>query len=154
MTATSTIPAVKSYLVSALQATIGVLPSMLGAGTVQVTYGWPDNAEREHVYIGGTANSDQQWAALGAKARQEDYALELVIVVGKPGSTQQEVTERAFTLLASAETALRTTPEPDGMPAGVQSLVVDIHPHRLIEGVWDDGRIAVIDSTIDIRARI
>lgn len=145
--ANSTLPAVKAAAVSALQAAAGL------AG-VQVTYGWPDDAKREHVFIGGTSEDTQEWSAIGARQREEIYGLELVIVAWKPGATQQAMTERAFVLLGVVETTLRNDPTLALAPAGVKSLVVEIKPRSLTEGVWDDGRMALVDSVIAVTARI
>lgn len=143
MAVTSTVPAVKAALVTALAAA----SSLAG---VQVTYGWPPNPQREHLFIGGTTDWEQEPGVFGGQGRAESYGLELTIVASKPGAAQQTVTERAFVLLAAVETVLLAAPSLGLLPTDINMLVSEMKPASLTEGLWDDGRFALIDAVIAV----
>ena len=106
--ASSTIPALKAALLARLQADAAL------AG-VQVSWGIPfGELARECVILGDARAEDatggrpggQSTVAIGTRAREERYLLELLVRVLK-GASQQEVTERAFALAAAVEDSLR-----------------------------------------------
>jgi hypothetical protein len=142
---TSSIPRVKSAIVDLLT------QQVYNGDDVRVVYGRPRDMEREQVIVGDTSLSDQHWAALGDRARQEDYEIELIVRVTTPGMSQKEATERAFEIFGTVELALR------GLPAlGVFGVsYAHISTPLLLEGVWDNqGYAAIINASIMVSARI
>lgn len=98
----STIPEVKQALVTLYD----------GSATLdgwQVSYGFPRGLlERDTVIVASSApDGEQEWAALGARKRDERYEIEHFITASKPGRTQKEATERAFAGLSACEALLR-----------------------------------------------
>ena len=75
-------------------------------GAVQVSQGLPRNTERERVQVGDIDNAAQDWAAFGLNDRDERYQIDNWIIVEKL-PTLRDAKDRAFTLLAVAEEALR-----------------------------------------------
>lgn len=146
--APSTLPVVKANLVALMKAAKGYTG-------VTVDYGDPgvNKLEREHVFLGGTGLDDQKWAPYGQLKRQEDYQLEHYVHVAKPGSTQQEVTERAYALAEVTAQLLRPLARtPTQLGAGVYK--VEFLPRRLTEFVTDQGYAAFLFSEIAVMARI
>jgi hypothetical protein len=140
----SSIPRVKSALVTALESATwpGARPT--------VSWGWPRGDHREMVLVGDTLSSSQRWSHLGARLREEDYTLEVVISVLHPGDTQQEATERAFALLAVIEETLRSGPNLD-LPGITFAEIAD---PDLAEAPADEGYAAVIVTGIHVTGRI
>lgn len=101
--ATSTIPAFKNALVTRLAARAGLTG-------VQVTYGWPVGAVlREHIMVGG-ADGTQEYRAIAAQHRFEEYTLTVFVNVLREGGQQQTCDERCFVLMSEIESELRTDP--------------------------------------------
>lgn len=100
---TSSVPAVLNALVGAS----GAIRTALAP--VQVEYGEPIQKAREVVWVSGTPDWDQQWAALGGRSREERYTLGLTIIAQSDAAAtdHQTIVERAFELLADVETAVR-----------------------------------------------
>ena len=96
----SPFPAFKAAVVSTIAAAIP---------TVQVSYGWPVGTWPQEMIVVASARGRQKWAAF-PKIKDEDITLTLNFCASTGGNIQQTSTERAFALLAAAETALRTDP--------------------------------------------
>jgi len=118
----------------------------------QLSWGTPRTLERECVIIGDVSNSDQEWAGIGDRRRQEDYRIELWVGVNKAGDSQREATVRAVELFAVIEAVLRANSNLGGaLPAGQWS---EIKNPSLEEFPTDGGYAAVVQSEIRVRARI
>lgn len=141
---TSSIPRVKAALVAMFE------QLEVEGDQPDVSYGRPRDMTREMLIVGDTSSSEQEWATLGDRQRQEDYDLEILCLVMTPGLTQQEATERCFEIFGAAELALRTTPTLNVL--GVS--FVHIATPRLAEGVLEQGYGAVIESAVRVSARI
>lgn len=137
---TSCVPAVKDAVLDLLA------PALPG---VQVTYGHPGrNMQRELVFLGG-AETDQEWAHLGARARTETFDIDLIVNVRRPGAQQRAVTERAYEILATVEDVLRANVRLDGLVTQI-----GVRPRTLLELFTDDGREAQITALLSGDARI
>lgn len=147
-TFSSTALQAKSNLVAALQAMTGVGGLL---AQVQVTYGWGGrDLEREWVFLGDIAWSDESWGPLGDLQRQEDYTIHLVINVADPGFTDSDAESRAFALLAVIEAYLRTNPF---QPLG-KHCQQDIVPVSCRTGNRTEGAECQLEAKIRIMARI
>lgn len=143
--ATSAVPLVKARLLELVLAE----PAF---NEVQTVYGTPGrDLERECLFVGATESWDQEWGALGARARNERFGLVFGIYVRSPGQSQQEATERCFEILASFESLLRATPS-----LGLSDTVRDVQVTfgRLDEWPTDEGKHALVVGTVNVNARI
>lgn len=136
----STIPSVKSAMVAALSTADGL------AG-IQVSWGLPAHPEREYLAIGG-AQLEEDWAALGARSRNENYTLSCYINVQSPGGEQEDATRRVFELYNAVTAYLRAN------PVGHGAWNIEVAPTRLIEQPYPDGREAELQFGIKVQARI
>src|SRR4051794_29190105 len=94
-TSNSTALSVKTALVAAMQAQTGSGGSLPG---VQVTFGWPGrNPEREWMFFGDINWASEDWAPYGARHREENYTIDLIINIQAPGGQDSEVEATAFT---------------------------------------------------------
>lgn len=142
--ATSSIPRVKARLVERLDA------AEWSGDRPQITYGWPRDEQRELVCIGGTIESEQRWVALGGRQRDEDYGLQVIVTVRRPGLSQTQATDRAFVLLGVIEDVLRADPT-----LGLDELfAVEVAQPRLAEAPDVEGFIAQVVTAVRVRARI
>jgi hypothetical protein len=101
---TSRIPAVWDAVFDAL------VTAFAPETTVAVTYGEPrpKDAKREHVIVGPVEGWSAGWAGIGAGRRQEEFNLQVqVLVADSSSATFQTPVERAFTLAGTVETTLR-----------------------------------------------
>lgn len=111
---TSTIPTVKTQLVTLLDAAL----------TVPVTYAWPgENTDPECVFLGphpATADirvdvsSQIPTIKAGRKQRQEEYTIRVTVWSFRPELTSadaQTCEQRAFTIAASVENVLADDPK-------------------------------------------
>lgn len=144
--ASTTQPAAKAALVA-------LFTPLFAADGAAFSYGHPGGGLQErHGWVGDTDDeSDQEWAALGARARDETYALRLVVVSAVPGSSQQQATEDAFEMFGLMEAGLRAN-----VTLGITGvLVAEIKGPRLDEYVnGDEGFAASVASAARVRARI
>jgi hypothetical protein len=145
----STAPAVKSALVTALQALTVSSGALAG---VQVTYGWPgQQPERLWLFLGNIHWDGEDWAALGARHREENYTIDLLISCQNPGSSDQEMETLAFTYLGVVESYLRNNPF---QPATGQITALQIVPTECQTGPMPDGAEAMLTAKIKVSARI
>ena len=114
-----------------------------------VTVGLPRQAEREMVILGDVVG-DQEWAAIGATRRDEDYTVDLYVVVLWPGSDQLEAMTRAWELYAVVEDVVRENPGAGG--AGV--MFSEVKRPSGATSVDDEGYAYQITSGVRTRARI
>ena len=114
-----------------------------------VTVGLPRQAEREMVILGDVVG-DQEWAAIGASRRDEDYTVDLYVVVLWPGYDQLEAMTRAWELYAVVEDVVRENPGAGG--AGV--MFSEVKRPSGATSVDDEGYAYQITSGVRTRARI
>lgn len=144
--ASSTVPAFKQALVDALEAATW-------DGMPQISYGPPLAGTREDVIVGDTAQeggAERDWAALGNRSIDEQYVLNLWVVVTNPGDTCKFATERAFALYDVVQSVLRATP---GL--GVTGIVASsLAQAEHTESLTDEGFVCTIESAVRVQARI
>lgn len=156
--ATSTIPAVRAFLTGP----DGLFTTASGLAAVQVSYGVPTNSEQDNVVLAGTADWDQEWAALGNLPRDERYTLELFIEAAAKGRSQQEAVEKAFDMLAVIEDLMRPTdengravlPHVTGLLAGAQVLNFEMRFRSQTDTSLAEGRGAQIHAGVRVATRI
>lgn len=118
----------------------------------QLSWGAPRSLERECVILGGVDNSDQEWAGIGDRRRNEDYRIWLWVGVDKAGDSQEDATVRAVELFAVVETVLRANSNLGGsLPAGQWA---EMKSPSLVEFPTDGGYAAIVQSEIRVKARI
>jgi hypothetical protein len=141
----STIPAAKAALVALCET---------ANPTVQVTWGIPrQDPAREWVMVGNGIEAIQDDAALGQQRRDERYVIQIIVSVVRAGiDTAQEVTERAFAIVALIEAALRPLSAP---PLGVTNLITALVVGTpFVERFDGDQREAEVTLRIAFHARI
>lgn len=114
-----------------------------------VTLGLPPQPEREMVVI-GNVSGDQDYVALGTQRRDEDYTVDLYVVVLWPGYSALEAMERAWELFAVVETVVRSNLDAGGLGVLWNELkrpVGDVTTE-------DEGYAYQISSALRVRARI
>jgi len=118
----------------------------------QLSWGTPKVLEREHIVLGDVNNSDQEWAGIGDRRRNEDYRIEIWVGVSKAGDSQEEATTRAVELFGVVETVLRANSNLSAaIPAGQWA---EIRSPSLTEYPTDGGFAAFVGSEIRVKARI
>jgi hypothetical protein len=145
--ATSTFPAVKAALVAALAT---------AETPLQVSYGHPGTKylEDEAIVVGDSDDMDQEWGLLGARGRDEKYSIKLEILVFKAYPSQQEATERAFTILAAVETTLRSN---INLGVAARRVEAQIAPRQLVEFFIDNKGVgwgSILRCDVRVKARI
>lgn len=114
-----------------------------------VTIGLPRQAEREMVII-GDVNGDQEWASIGTSRRDEDYTLDLFVVVLWPGYDQLEALSRAWELFGVVEDVIRANPGAGGTgvmwsevkrPSGASSVDDEGYAYQITSGVRTRARV-------------
>ncbi len=114
-----------------------------------VTIGLPRQAEREMVII-GDVNGDQEWASIGTSRRDEDYTVDLFVVVLWPGYDQLEALSRAWELFGVVEDVIRANPGAGGTgvmwsevkrPSGASSVDDEGYAYQITSGVRTRARV-------------
>ena len=141
--ATSTVPAVLTALPRNL------VEAAWPLRVPSVTVGLPRQAEREMVILGDVVG-DQEWASIGGARRDEDYTVDLYVVVLWPGYDQLEAMTRAWDLYAVVEDVVRENPGAGG--AGV--MFSEVKRPSGATSVDDEGYAYQITSGVRTRARI
>lgn len=139
---------------STIPATYRALHDLLAAADwpvrpPSVSVGMPRQAEREMVIVGDVEGS-QEWAAIGSVRRDEDYTVDLFVVVLWPGYTQLEALERAWELWGVVEDTVRANVAAGG--TGV--LWNEVQRPSGQTAVDDEGYSYQISSGVRVRARI
>lgn len=141
--ATSTVPTLKANLMTRLLARTGLTG-------VQVSYGIPlPDPQPEFIWL-GDVDGDQYFAALGHRAREEDYTLTVTVDVLRRDSDQQSATERAYAIAAEIENELRDDPTVNG---AVRTAEIKGRM-RLSERHDDQAREAMLELSIYCQHRI
>lgn len=148
----STVPAVKSYLVTAVQA------QAVAATEEQlvVLYGAPAAYQPDDIIgVGDVLNRATEPEAMvgsgGAGWLTERYELEVVVNAFRAGDFAVEVDARAWTMAAYVETAVRLDPSCGG-------LVLEARPTlSRTESLWSDthkGRIVRLSYSVEVYAAL
>jgi len=147
---TSTGPTVKAALVAALTT------AYAADSLVRVFYGHPGPARFDDMVAVMGVTSEQQHGPMGGtRPREETLRVTVVLSCYTGGGTevQQTVTERAFALLGSMETALRTDPTLAGTCRWAQ-----IESYESVEvtdpDIIETGRVTEIFATVLVQTRI
>jgi hypothetical protein len=98
----------------------------------------------------GDVVGDQEWASIGGARRDEDYTVDLYVVVLWPGYDQLEAMTRAWNLYAVVEDVVRENPGAGG--AGV--MFSEVKRPSGATSVDDEGYAYQITSGVRTRARI
>ena len=140
----SRVPAVTDWLMTNLPIATGLDPTY-------VVDGPPTEANlRTTCIIIGDVDMDQEWAALGARNRNEEAILHLVIYhIGQGGQTV--VNNVAWDLLASIETYMRVSAN---VTAGNNVLWMGVVPTTLTKELTDNARAAWLEVDLKFTARI
>lgn len=106
-----------SSAVAVKTALVAGFKELTGLKGVQVVYGNPvGGMEREVIYLGRVTwgnhspSDGEDWATLGARARAEIYAIELIIDVQAVDTEPIVVEAKAFQYFAAIEQYLRSSP--------------------------------------------
>lgn len=144
-TPTTTIPAFKSALVTALQAS----SVLIG---VQVSYGSPGDIQRsESVWVGDTRSQQQPSAMKSLPVRRDEvYTTDVMVEITQPRSTQEGVDLRATTLATAVETVIAENPSL-GVAGVLWSTVVS---YDMAGGFDADGRVCIITIGVETHARL
>ena len=144
-TPTTTIPAFKSALVAALQAS----SALTG---VQVSYGNPGDTQRsESIWVGDTRSQQQPSAMKSLPVRRdEEYTTDVVVEITQPRATQENVDLRAATLAAAVETVIAENPS-----LGVNGVLWStVDTYDMAGGFDADGRVCIITIGVTTHARL
>lgn len=100
--------------------------------------------------IVGDVVGDQEWASIGAARRDEDYTVDLYVVVLWPGYDATEAMTRAWELWGVVEDVVRANPGAGGpgvmwsemkRPAGTSSVDDEGYAYQITSGVRTRARI-------------
>jgi hypothetical protein len=140
--ATTTVPVVKAYLETLFKAA----PGLTG---VQVFRGHPGDTVQPELVMIGKVTLEQEWAALGARRKDEAYTVAVTVQVVQAGTDQDVVTERAYELVAAIEDALR-----NDVTLGGAVRVSEVEGWDDEEAFSDQGYSTVVDLRVAVKARI
>lgn len=146
--ADSSIPALLDTLRTRLAARAGL------AGVTVSTASLGDDIPPEAIELYGV-DADQDWAALGRLARDENYDVACGLSVERPAgaddveATIKQCRDRAFVLLKEVADELRADPSVGGVVR-----VAQLGKVSLAQGYNDEGRWAVVLFRIEVRNRI
>lgn len=140
----TTVGTVKQALVTMLEQA-----TTIGVAGVQVTYGFAArDVEAESIVVGNIDWDDEQFAALGARKRDEFYRVGIFVFVTKPGWSQKETTERGLALFAAIEAELIADPT-----IGGTVIVAESDPRQVVELPTTEGTSVMIEGEVRVRAR-
>ena len=126
------------------------LPAATGLDATQIIDGPPTEAQlRATCIILGDTDMEQDWAALGARNRDENSIIKCAIYLIGPGQSQTTVNKAAFALLALIEAYLRTN-----ITLGSNVIWVGVVPTTIMKQLGDNARVAVLDFNLKFFARI
>lgn len=128
--AASRIPATIDALVSAIRAT-GLTtwdgPFVTGDYAPAVHVGYDGDPDGDYMAV----DTDQEWAGLGARARDEEFDVICCAIVTSGDSDVRVARQTAFAILATVENTLRATPslgQPPPFVAGFKPGAIHIEP--------------------------
>lgn len=143
-TIVSNAPTYKAALVAAVQA-----DSVLVSSQTQILYGAsPRTIEHESIEFGNIEYSPvEDWAALGARRKDETFSITVYVLVTTEGLTQQEATERVYVLLGRVETVMRSNIQLNGVHWSA------LVPDEVAEQPSDTGYMAMAKAQVVVFAR-
>jgi hypothetical protein len=140
MTAPSRVPELIDALLAALRASAGLTGVQVVDGPL-VT----DSAASEWVFVGydgdpegefSTASTSQQWAGLGAKAKNEDILLSCAVLVRRGSTDVRACRIRTFEIFAAVEAVVRADPALGLLPPTVCAISeTSFHTEQTANGV-------------------
>lgn len=154
MTASSRVPALIDAFLAALTADAGLTGVQVVDGPL-VT----DSAATEWVFVGYdadpegeymTAQTTQQWAGLGAKAKNEDITLTGAVLVQQGSTAVKPCRDRTFAIFAEVESVVRANPSL-GLPTPT---VCSISEHTFHTEQTDRGIRGRLPFTLTCTTRI
>lgn len=141
----SRVPAVTDWL-------LANLPAAVSLDASQVVDGPPTEANlKSTCVIIGDTDMEQDWAALGARNRDEQATIKGVIYVLGAGASQTTVNKSAFALLALIEVFLRTG---TNITLGSNVLWCGVCPTTIAKQQADNARAAFLAFDLKFTARI
>lgn len=128
------------------------LPAALSLDASQIVDGPPTEANlKSTCLILGDVDMKQEWAALGARNRDEEATIKCVIYVLGPGQSQTTVNKTAFALLGLLELFLRTS---TNITLGGNVWQSAIKPTTIAKQLGDNARAAFLAFDLTFNARI
>lgn len=128
------------------------LPAAVSLDASQVIDGPPTEANlKSTCIILGDVDMVQDWAAIGARNRDEEAIIKCVIYVLGPGQTQTTVNKQAFALLGLIELFLRTS---TNITLGGNVWQSAILPTTIAKQQADNARAAFLAFDLKFNARI
>lgn len=143
--AVSTVPQAKAKILDLLDARPGL------AGVTRA-YTYPaDEASigREHIHLGDVSQTEV-WGAIGGQRRDEDFTIEIVILVRKFGDDPQATETRLWVLREEVATALRS----DLTLSGILNQWCELTNTRVDQFPLTDGWTSRARLTVRCTARI
>jgi hypothetical protein len=145
---------------NALQTQLAARPGLAG---VTVASGDLDaDTPREAIILGGVFEWEQEWATIGNLRKDEDFGVETVVWIVKPGAGETVIRaarDRAVAIVAEIETYLRLSTVHGDAVDGItlQGVVrsAEWRPTSLRQGPYPDGgRWCQVTGVIGIKARL
>lgn len=152
--ASSRVPALIDALVAALQASVDLSGVNIVDGPLV-----SNSAAAEWVFVGydgdpggeGQATStQQQWAGIGAKAKNEEISLTCAVLVRSGSTDVKPLRDRAYQIFAAAEAVVRADPALTLPPP----TVCDISDHNFFAEQTAQGLQGRLPFTITCTTRI
>lgn len=119
---------------------------------VQVKIG-PGRDLEDQVLMLGDVVGDQEWSHIGARKRDEDYTIELYVLVAVPGDDDLEAAQRAWGLFAQVSNLLRQ-PENVALASSAGVLWNELKNPTGVPTVETEGHGYAIESAVRFRTRI
>lgn len=130
-----------------LNAFADALAARANLAGVLITTGYVADVGRlEAIQIGDTIEGEQEWSLLGNRRRKEQFRINGIIWVSKPGKGETVIRaarERAFVLLAEIEDELRLRPT-----VSATNKLSALTRYTVDQGASTDGRWAQIDFEV------
>jgi hypothetical protein len=119
--------------------------------TAQVSMGWPGRDIADSwVMVGNVKWTIAQWAAMGARQREERYTVDVVIDCRSAGGSADDAAGLVAELLGPVAAFLRATPQ---LAEGVTTLV-ELMPHSAVDYDYPEGWGHQVHMTVSVTARI
>lgn len=145
--ATTTVPAFLDALKAQLEARLALADVGI--------YTSPQNEEvTQSIEFGYRVNGTQGWAALGQRARNDDYTITGIIWIAKDGAGEavaKEARDRVYALFAELEAQLRTAPWGNNTLSG---LGAQLRRADFTQFYGDGQRLARLEFDIEVKTRI
>lgn len=156
--ATSVIPALIDSLVAQATAALPSITVVDGPGATDepgdyLLIGVADPNQADDIEA---ATSDESWAALGQRARDEAGAVTCIATAWNGDGDQKAARDLAFTTVAAVNAMLvRPTTDPTCIQTLVPGVVHALVGHqRVIQNNYEGGAVAVVTFDVRFQARI